>query len=446
MCITDVNPVVDAKLLCACRLAYVDPPGAERWRLHSDADKDAAFPFPFGVDDGEACRREPPDWPQEWQRWESVDGKDVAILGMCSLGIIVAFRGTLSPIYIPGVGLPRPLKQSKVRPKHLRAPSIMQALEALFEWSLRALAPLPLRAFLEGLRYFLSSKGFFESINDWLNNLEVALKPWQCSSCGPQVHSGWSKSFEYLWFNPETNHGLKNGLEKALKEKKQKIFVTGHSKGGALAFLAAKRIQDDRKDAQLCVRTFAAPKPGDERFADEYNRTITDTVCYEYGADIVPHLPPRRKGTKEVLETLLGTSSLWCWLSFCLPRAISGQTAFPTECDRYRHVGKRVYIPYCTSATLDARGHGEESRGWASEGRGQRAHRGGGDDPGQQHRGARSTDIVEDIDHVWLKTVKKMLDVSPLAFLLIGFDHAFSGKSGYASYIFSKAAALKSAR
>lgn len=440
-----MDPVVDAKLLCACRLAYVDPPDAERWSLRSDADKDAAFPFPFGVDDGEACRRELPEWPQEWKRWESVDRKDAAILGVCSLGIIVAFRGTLSPIYIPGVGLARPREHSKVRPKHLRAPLFMQALGALFSWSLRALVPSPLRAFLAGLRYFLSSKGFFESINDWLNNVDVKLKPWQYSCCGPQVHSGWSKSFEHLWHNPESNEGLKNGLERALGRKKQKIFVTGHSKGGALAFLAAKRIQDDRKDAQLCVRTFAAPKPGDERFADEYNRTITDTVCYEYGADIVPHVPPGRKETKEVLKILLGTSSLWYWLWFALPCRISGQLAFPTECDRYRHVGKRVYIPYCTSAKRDARGHGEGSRGWAPEGQGQGAHRGGGDDPGQHHRGARCTDIVAFIDDVWLETVIKMLRVSPLAFLLIGFDHAFSGKSGYASYIFSKAAAAESA-
>ena len=410
------TPVVDAKLLCACRLAYVDPGGS----LRSDADKDPAFPFPFGVEDGEAFRRESPDWPQDWQRWETVDGKDAAILGVCSLGIIVAFRGTLSPIYVPGVGLPRPRERSEVRPEHLRAPLFMQALGALFAGSLQAIVPSPLRALQAVFRFVLSSQGFFESLYDWLNNADLQLTPWQehgpgdCAALRPEVHSGWKRSFEDLW-----NQGLRDGLERAL-EKKKEIFVTGHSKGGALAFLAAKRMQDDRKDAQLCVRTFAAPKPGDELFAEEYNRTITDTVCYEYGADIVPHVPPRREATKEVFTTLLATSSLGHWLWLKLSRRISGQPAFPTECDRYRHVGKRVYIPYFTLActpALDARGHGE-----------------------------RSKVIEQGIDLVWLETVKEMLRVSPLAFLLIAFDHAFSGKSGYASYIFSMAAAAESAR
>ena len=465
-----MDPAVDAKLLCACRLAYVDPPpGAERGTLRSDADKDASFPFPFGAEDGKALRRKSPDcpqeWPQEWERWESVGRKDAAILGVCSLGIIVAFRGTLSPIYVPGVGLPEPREHSNVSPEHPRAPLFMQALGALFEF-LQGFLPSPLRALLGVLRYILSSKGFFESINDWLNNADLLLTPWREESSRelqvdngsnesfgerPQVHSGWKESLEDLWHNREC-HGLKHGLKRALEKKKQKIFVTGHSKGGALAFLAAMRIQkefssswDDREDAQLCVRTFAAPKPGDKYFAEEYDRTIADTVRYEYGADIVPHLPPRREGTKKVFKILLGTSNLWYWLFFNLGCPISGQPIFPTECDRYCHGGKKVYIPYFTSATLDATCHGEGSRGWAPKVQEQRALRGSRDDPGQHHRGARSTGIEDKDNALWLKTVEEMLSVSPLAFVLIGFDHAFSGKSGYASYIFSKAAAAESA-
>src|SRR5262249_10874952 len=39
------------------------------------------------------------------------------------------------------------------------------------------------------------------------------------------------------------------------------------------------------------VVTFAAPKPGDTEFADEYN-AVMDHVRYEFAEDVVPHLPP----------------------------------------------------------------------------------------------------------------------------------------------------------
>jgi hypothetical protein len=38
--------------------------------------------------------------------------------------------------------------------------------------------------------------------------------------------------------------------------------------------------------------TYAAPKSGDSAFAADYNRTIRDHTRFEFGDDIVPHLPP----------------------------------------------------------------------------------------------------------------------------------------------------------
>jgi hypothetical protein len=68
------------------------------------------------------------------------------------------------------------------------------------------------------------------------------------------------------------------------------VLVTGHSKGGALAALAAWKLQVGNQ-MPVKVVTFAAPKTGDVAFATAYIARI-DHTRYEYDNDIVPHVPP----------------------------------------------------------------------------------------------------------------------------------------------------------
>lgn len=55
-----------------------------------------------------------------------------------------------------------------------------------------------------------------------------------------------------------------------------RVFITGHSLGGALATLCAyelaKRGGAARQCQQLTLYTFGAPRVGNKVFADEYNR------------------------------------------------------------------------------------------------------------------------------------------------------------------------------
>src|SRR5262249_29417575 len=80
------------------------------------------------------------------------------------------------------------------------------------------------------------------------------------------------------------------------------LLITGHSKGGAVAALMAWQMQ---ALAHLPVKvvTFAAAKPGEAVFAAAYNSQI-DHTRYEYGNDIVPHLPPSQEGFLNVLRNL----------------------------------------------------------------------------------------------------------------------------------------------
>jgi triacylglycerol lipase len=76
----------------------------------------------------------------------------------------------------------------------------------------------------------------------------------------------------------------------------RKIFVTGHSLGGALAALIAERIHTELPgavDAVEAVYTFGMPRVGNQIFADRYNPHLgMRTYRFVHGDDIVPTVAP----------------------------------------------------------------------------------------------------------------------------------------------------------
>jgi hypothetical protein len=73
----------------------------------------------------------------------------------------------------------------------------------------------------------------------------------------------------------------------------KKVFVTGHSLGGAMASLGAYIMQAAPNGIAIeQVVTFASPKPGDGVFQAAYEKIFTDQVRYENHGDLVPLLPP----------------------------------------------------------------------------------------------------------------------------------------------------------
>ena len=123
---------------------------------------------------------------------------------------------------------------------------------------------------------------------DWVNDLNV--EPEQEDDLPGRVHSGFLGSVESLWdaVRAEVERHLQRAPADAI------LVVTGHSKGGGMAPLAARRFVAKKiVDAEhIKVVTFAAPKAGDAAFAADYNATIRDHARYEFAEDIVPHLPP----------------------------------------------------------------------------------------------------------------------------------------------------------
>lgn len=73
----------------------------------------------------------------------------------------------------------------------------------------------------------------------------------------------------------------------------KRVYVTGHSLGGAMASIGAYILQAAPYSISIeQVVTFASPKPGDADFKAAYEKIFPDQIRYENYDDLVPLLPP----------------------------------------------------------------------------------------------------------------------------------------------------------
>ena len=124
------------------------------------------------------------------------------------------------------------------------------------------------------------------SLQDWLNDADYAAQP------DPDlglVHKGFLDSFDNLW--PGIEKQLK-AWQKAWKlSPNAQVYVTGHSKGGALARLAALKLSSGKLLKVTEVDTFGAPRVGGPSFAAKYGAARLSDNRYENDDDLVPHVP-----------------------------------------------------------------------------------------------------------------------------------------------------------
>jgi triacylglycerol lipase len=130
-------------------------------------------------------------------------------------------------------------------------------------------------------------------ILDWATDVDAVLRTDPGGLPG-KVHQGFLGALDSLWPNVGTAISRRRTASPA-----KPIFVTGHSKGGPLANLAATRLRlmfpvpaPPATATPILVATFAGARPGDDAFAAAYKTAIPNSARYEYADDIVPHLPP----------------------------------------------------------------------------------------------------------------------------------------------------------
>jgi hypothetical protein len=99
------------------------------------------------------------------------------------------------------------------------------------------------------------------SLANWISDFDAHLEVTTGTA------EGYEDAADVVW------SGLKQLLERCVPPG-GKVFVTGHSLGGALAALIANRIGTELQADVDAVYTFGMPRPGSKAFADLYNRQL----------------------------------------------------------------------------------------------------------------------------------------------------------------------------
>jgi Lipase (class 3) len=122
-------------------------------------------------------------------------------------------------------------------------------------------------------------------ILDWANDCNALLTADPLGLPG-KVHAGFLGAVDALW------PAMQPAVAALIAASPGKpIYITGHSKGGPMANIAAARLYKLQPHAAIYVCTFAGARAGDTDFATAYE-AVTNSDRYEFADDIVPHLPP----------------------------------------------------------------------------------------------------------------------------------------------------------
>lgn len=175
----------------------------------------------------------------------------------------------------------------------------------LERWSLRLVTPLA-RDVIGGRT--ASTRGFVAAgrgaafvafagtdpvaLANWITNLNLGVRP-------RDLHSGFEAAVDAAW--PALSAALTD------LEPLPPLFVTGHSLGGALAYVAAARLWRDKQIAPSAVYTFGAPRAGSAGFARDYIKSGLGERTFRivHGLDIVPSLPPSALGFRHAGHALI---------------------------------------------------------------------------------------------------------------------------------------------
>lgn len=178
---------------------------------------------------------------------------------------------------------------------------------------------------------------------DWLNDLQAA--PARGAGLAGRVHQGFLQSLDALWPYIEE-------LNLAEIARNKSLIISGHSKGGALMYLAAYRLAA-RGIPIAAAYSYAAPRAGDKDFARAFDRhpLLKHVYRYEFQDDIVPHVPPETGR----------------WIDFKLLKRLPLEPEFKELIERierlqksYASAGKLKFIDWDNRIVDDSLGFGFE--------------------------------------------------------------------------------------
>ncbi|WP_127584443.1 lipase family protein [Paenibacillus koleovorans] len=122
------------------------------------------------------------------------------------------------------------------------------------------------------------------SQSDWMSNAMARQVKYKYAKDAGWTHHGFTEIY---------SSARKNVLAALAKlSDSKRLFITGHSLGGALATLCALDVASNTKFRTPVVYTYGSPRVGNQTFADAFNKRVSvgHRIANQY--DVVPHLPP----------------------------------------------------------------------------------------------------------------------------------------------------------
>ncbi|MCF8010483.1 MAG: lipase family protein [Clostridiales bacterium] len=119
--------------------------------------------------------------------------------------------------------------------------------------------------------------------DEWTYDFFYPQKQYYFVPCAGNVHAG------FLSIYVTCRNKVLSVLRRVSASKK--LYITGHSLGGALALISAPDIAVNTNFRQPVVVTFGAPRVGDPGFAVTYNKVINSSFRIVNTHDTVPRVP-----------------------------------------------------------------------------------------------------------------------------------------------------------
>jgi triacylglycerol lipase len=151
---------------------------------------------------------------------------------------------------------------------------------------------------------------------------------------------------------PGLVHGGFAGLFQAVRKPMQaavealsgggatRLFVTGHSLGGALAVIAAAVLQFDTGRNVSAVYTYGQPRVGNPQFSSAFDAVLGSlTFRYVNDLDIVPHVPPVRLPAEPMFNAPALAGAFLQTIAN-VTREVQESIGTLIEGDRFAHVGQ----------------------------------------------------------------------------------------------------------
>jgi triacylglycerol lipase len=125
-----------------------------------------------------------------------------------------------------------------------------------------------------------------EDIADIFKDVELVQVNFPFVPHSGKTHNGFTKVYRKL---------VRNGVIDTLfnLSNRKKLYIAGHSLGGALATLCALDVAVNTKFKKPILYTFGSPRVGNSTFVTSYKNIIEQSIRVANAYDMVPRFPPQ---------------------------------------------------------------------------------------------------------------------------------------------------------